>query len=216
MKRYLLLCLFAVLPGSAFAGDFGLDAHVSTLGLGAELNYSINSYFTARLDVNRYNYTYTGTKSQIDYNFDLHLKSYSGMLDWHPFAGTFRITGGYFSNSNEITAVAVPTGNYTINGHTYTAAEVGTLSGDISFNKTVPYLGFGWSTLGTESTGLGVNFDLGVLFQGSPVVKLSSTGPASGNAQYKADLAAEQTKLQGDVNSFKSYPVVSLGLMYRF
>jgi|SRR5882724_11794531 len=218
MKRVLLPCLLAalLLPGSASASDFGVEGHVSTLGLGAELNYTINSYFTARVDFNRYNYTYTGTKQQIDYDFNLHLKSYAGMLDWHPFAGTFRVTAGYFQNNNEITAVAVPTGTYTINGNTYTAAQVGTLSGDITFNKSVPYLGLGWSTLGTESTGLGVNFDVGVLFQGSPAVKLSSTGPASGNAQFKSDLAAEQTKLQGDVNSFKSYPVISLALMYRF
>ena len=217
MKRILLPCLLAtLLPTSAFASDFGLDAHASTLGLGAELNYSINSYFTARVDLNRYNYSYTGTKEQIDYNFDLHLKTYSAMLDWHPFAGIFRVTGGYFQNNNEITAVAVPTATYTINGHTYTSAQIATLYGDITFNKNVPYLGIGWSTLGTDSTGFGVNFDVGVLMQGSPKVQLSATGAGTHNTTFQNDLAAEQTKVQGDLNSYKSYPVVSLGLMYRF
>jgi len=217
MKRILLPCLLAtLLPTSAFASDFGLDAHASTLGLGAELNYSINSYFTARVDLNRYNYSYTGTKQQINYDFDLHLKSYSAMLDWHPFAGTFRVSAGYFSNKNDIGAVATPQGSYTINGTSYTAAQVGVLSGDITFNPTVPYLGIGWSTLGTESTGLGVEFDIGALFQGSPKVQLSATGAAASNAQFQSDLAAEQVKLQGDLNSFKTYPVISLGLAYRF
>lgn len=218
MKRFALIGVLALsaIPGAAFASDFGVDAHVSTLGLGGELNYSINSYFTARVDFNRYNYSYSGTKQQINYDFDLHLKSYSAMLDWHPFAGTFRVSAGYFSNKNDIAALATPQGSYTINGTSYTAAQVGVLSGAITFNASVPYLGIGWSTLGTESTGLGVEFDVGALFQGSPKVQLSATGAAASNAQFQSDLAAEQTKLQGDLNSFKTYPVVSLGLAYRF
>src|SRR5579859_2171264 len=218
MKRVLLSCLLAalLLPGSAFASDFGLDAHVSTLGLGGELNYSINSYFTARVDFDHYNYNYSGTKEQITYDFKLHLKSYSAMLDWHPFAGVFRVTGGYFQNNNEIIAVAVPQTTYTINGNTYNSSQVTTLTGDITFNKNVPYFGIGWSTLGTESTGLGVTFDVGVLMQGSPTVRLTATGSATTNTTFKNDLAAEQTKVQGDLNNYKSYPVISLGLMYRF
>ena len=72
------------------------------------------------------------------------------------------------------------------------------------------------STLGTSSTGLGIEFDIGALFQGSPTVKLNATGAAASNAQFKSDLAAEQVKLQGDLNSFKTYPVVSFGIAYRF
>lgn len=218
MKRIALLAMVAAfaLPGAAQASDFGLEAHASTLGIGGELNYSLNSYFTTRLDFNRYNYNYTGTKEQIDYNFDLHLKSYSLMLDWHPFAGMFRVTGGYFSNKNEIDAVAVPQGSYTINGHTYTAAQVATLYGTIGFNSSVPYFGIGWSTLGSTDTGLGVSLDLGVLMQGSPKVNLYATGSASTQPQFKSDLAAEQAKVQDDVNNYKTYPVVTLGISYRF
>ena len=218
MRRFssLLLLALLALPGSAWASDFGLDAHASTLGLGAEVNYTLNSYFTARGDYNRYNYNYTGTKEQIGYNFNLHLKSYALFLDWHPFAGTFRVTGGYFSNKNEILAVAVNQGSYTINGNTYTSSQVGTLSGDITFNKNVPYFGIGWTTLGTDSRGIGVSFDIGALFQGTPKVQLAATGTATTNSTFQSDLAAEQNKFQGDLNSFKTYPVVSFALVCRF
>lgn len=218
MKRIAFIGLLAALalPGVASASDFGLDAHASTLGFGAELNYTINSYFTTRVDFNRYNYSYTGTKEQIDYNFNLHLKSESLYLDWHPFAGIFRVTAGYFNNKNEILAAAVPQGSYTINGHTYTASQVVSLNGDIGFNSSVPYFGIGWSTLGTESTGLGVSLDLGVLMQGSPKVQLTATGAATKSSQFKSDLAAEQAKVQGDLNNYKTYPVIGLALTYRF
>ena len=218
MKRIAIVGLLAALalPGVASASDFGLDAHASTLGFGAELNYTINSYFTTRVDFNRYNYSYNGTKEQIAYNFNLHLKSESLYLDWHPFAGIFRVTAGYFDNKNEILAAAVPQGSYTINGHTYTASQVVSLTGDIGFNSSVPYFGIGWSTLGTDSTGLGVSLDLGVLMQGSPKVQLNATGAVTKTSQFKTDLAAEQTKVQGDLNSYKTYPVIGFALTYRF
>ena len=215
MKIYILLAALA-LPCMASASDFGIEGHGSTLGLGGELDYAVNSYFTARVQFNRYDYSYRGTKEQIDYDFDLHLKSYAAMLDWHPFAGTFRVTGGYFSNKNAIDAVAVPQGSYTINGHTYTAAQVLTLYGTIGFKPNVPYLGIGWTTLGPTDTGLGFTFDVGALFQGTPQANLYATGPITTQAQFQSDLRAEQAKLQDDVNSYKTYPVISLGITYRF
>jgi len=218
MKRIASLGMIAalLLPAASFASDVGVDGHAGTLGFGAELNYSFNSYVTGRLDFNRYNYSYSGTKEQVDYDFDLHLKSYGALVDLHPFAGSFRLTAGYFSNKNNIAAVAVPQGTYTINGHTYSASQVGTLFGAISFNSSAPYLGLGWTTVGTTSTGFGVEFDVGALLQGSPTVKLSATGAIASNAQFQSDLAAEQAKDQNDLNSFKTYPVVALGLVYRF
>ncbi|MGE5625568.1 MAG: hypothetical protein ACM3ZT_08480 [Bacillota bacterium] len=218
MKRIALLGLLGalVLPCQAFASDWGLDAHGGTLGFGAELNYTLNSYFTTRVDFNRYTYDYTGTKEQIAYDFQLHLKSEALYLDWHPFAGIFRVTAGYLNNKNEITAAAVPQASYTINGHTYTAAQVVTLNGDITFNSGAPYFGIGWSTVGSTSTGLGVSFDLGVLMQGSPKVQLTATGAATSSSQFKSDLAAEQGKVQNDVNNYKTYPVIAIGIVYRF
>ena len=215
MKKYFLLAALA-LPGVASASDWGIDGHGGTLGFGAELNYAVNSYFTARVQFNRYNYDYNATKEQVNYDLTLQLKSYAAMLDWHPFAGVFRVTGGVFSNKNNIAAVATPQGSYTVNGHTYTAAQLATLYGDISFKPTVPYLGIGWSTNGTTGTGLGFEFDVGALFQGSPKANLYATGPVTTQAQFQQDLAAEQAKLQDDVSSFKTYPVVSLGITYRF
>ena len=218
MKRLALLGMLAAfaLPGAAYASDFGVDAHASTLGFGGELNYSINSFLTARVDFNRYNHTYNTSKEQINYDFNLHLKTAGVLLDLHPFAGSFRITAGYFNNKNDILAVATPQSSYTINGNTYSNTQVSSLSGEISFKSGVPYVGFGWSTLGTTSTGLGVEFDVGALLQGSPTVQLNATGTATTNAQFQSDLAAEQSKFQNDLNSFKTYPVVSLGLAYRF
>lgn len=80
----------------------------------------------------------------------------------------------------------------------------------------MPYFGIGWNTNVTTDTGMGFEFDLGTLFQGTPAVKLTATGAITINSQFQSDLAAEEVKLQGDLNSFKTYPVIGVGLTCRF
>ena len=55
--------------------------------------------------------------------------------------------------------------------------------------------------------------DLGVAFTDSPDVKLSATGAAAG---LTADLAKERNEIEDDLEPFKFYPVISLGIYYRF
>lgn len=218
MKRLALLGLLTALalPGAAEASDFGIDLHAGTLGLGAELNYTVNSFITARLDYNGYNYSHNTNYQQVNYDANLHLKSYGLLLDLHPFAGTFRLSLGYFSNKNALGINATNQSSYTINGDTYSNTELTSLAGAISFKPHVAYFGLGWTTVGTTSTGLGIEFDVGALNQGTPGVKLSATGSVTTQPQFQSDLAQEQTKIQGDLNNFKTYPVIALGLVYRF
>jgi hypothetical protein len=50
---------------------------------------------------------------------------------------------------------------------------------------------------------------------GKPRILLTATGAAS-NAQLQNDLNAEIADAQQDANKLPGYPVLSLGLMYRF
>jgi hypothetical protein len=199
------------------AGGPGFGIHASTLGYGAEFNFTANPYLVVRFDYNYYNdYSYTTTKDQIKYDAHLHLENYGGALDWHPFAGSFLVSLGVFKDNNHIEAVAVPQQTYTIDGHTFTASEVGILNGHITFNTWAPYLGIGWNSLGSTAKGVGVELGLGVFYQGSPSVALRPSGPITqvpGLGQATLD---EQQRLDDQWNSYKYYPVVNLGLVFRF
>ena len=111
-------------------------------------------------------------------------------------------------------------GEYDIGGETYSGAEVGTLYSDVGLGESNPvYIGLGWSkALGTS--GFGVGFDLGVVLQGSPTVRLSATGPITTNPataeEFERDLRAEEEDLQSELSDFETYPVISLGLTYQF
>lgn len=198
-------------------GGIGVSAHASTLGYGPELNFTLNPYLVLRFDYNYYNdYSYTTTKDQIKYDAHLHLNNYGAALDWHPFAGVFLVSLGVFKDNNYINAVAVPQQTYTIDGQTFTASEVGTLAGHITFNSWAPYFGFGLNTLGSTDKGVGLELGVGVFYQGSPSVALQAHGPITqvpGLGQATQD---EQQKLDDQWNSYKYYPVVNIGLVFRF
>lgn len=213
-KTCLALALFFPLGAAA---EIGLEAKASTLGLGAELHYGIGSILNLRLGLNNFTYDYNTTEDDIEYNFDLELKSTTLLLDFHPFAGNFRLTGGLVNNRNEFTGTAALANSYTIGGRTYTSDEVGTLTGRVFFDKdNVPYLGLGWSKNPGES-GLGFSFDIGVVLQGEPTATLTAEGGTLvSDPQFQDDLEREEQALQEDMDEFDTYPVASIGISYRF
>jgi hypothetical protein len=127
--------------------------------------------------------------------------------------GKFRISLGGLYNDNKLDLTGAPTGgNYVINGITYTAAQAGTVTGNVKFNKFAPYVGLGYGNALADS-GWGLSLDAGAIYQGMPKATLSATGAAAGLA---ANVAAEQIQLQNSVKNYKWWPVVSVGMDYRF
>ena len=55
-----------------------------------------------------------------------------------------------------------------------------------------------------------------VVFVGAPEVDLTATGPVASDPGFQQDLAEEEQKVSDDLEPFKYYPIVSLGLTYQF
>ncbi len=203
---------------AAYAGKTAVGVKMSSLGFGIEGQRAITETLGVRAGIDFFAYSFNGTTSNVDYDFEIELKNAPIILDWHPFINAFRMSMGILINGNDISAKANPTasGTFNINGVTYTGADVGTLKGKIDFNLIAPYLGFGWDTSFDKERGLGFTFELGAIYQGIPEADLSVTGPASNNAALVRDLAQEESDLQKDLNLFKLYPVISAGIIYRF
>src|SRR3990172_3123187 len=86
--------------GYAQSNSVGLKA--STLGIGLEAEKSFSDSIGGRIGVNYFPYNYSGKKDDIEYDFDFNLMSLAALLDWHPFKGSFRLSGGAIYNGNEI------------------------------------------------------------------------------------------------------------------
>jgi len=205
----LCLCGQAQAAEGVFAG-----ARVSTLGVGGEFGVDLNSHWTARALVNGYDWDYKTTNDDIRYNGKLNLASWGGQIDYRFVAdGPLYVTAGLYSNDNKIHATARPTSTTDIGGVPFTPEQIGTLTARGKFSDTAPYLGIGarWP-IGPMQ----ISLEAGAYFQGRAHVALTSDGTYAGDPAYQAALEKERRDLQNDVDDYKTYPVVALGLRYGF
>jgi hypothetical protein len=108
---------------------------------------------------------------------------------------------------------------FDIGGIEYGPDEVGTLRSTTSFESVAPYLGGGFDF--RFANRLGIALDFGVLWQGEPVVTLTSDGtlatdPGNDGDIFRSALETERQQLEDEVSDYKAYPVISLGFNFNF
>jgi hypothetical protein len=222
MKRIRTAAFAAALLGaSAGAQAAGVGLRAGTTGIGADVAFGVLPTLSARIGYSGMSFDTTIDETQIEYDGDVKLSNLNLLLDFTPLGPVpFRITGGFIFNDNKIDLRArTRNGTLTINGVVYPVEQLATVTGTMKpGNRAAPYLGIGYGNV----AGFGVNFyfDLGVMFQGTPEVRLSSTcNPPLTAAQcgrLAAAVTAEQARLQDEVSSFKYYPVANIGITIGF
>jgi hypothetical protein len=215
-KSALVLAVLALSPAMAMA-DTTVNGKISTLGLGAEAAFPVTQSIDARIGVNTFNYNFnksiaSGTATT-NYNGKLDLQSLQALADWHPMAGSFRVSGGLVYNNNKFNMTALPGAGSTfdVGGTARTISAGESVNASVDFNKVAPYLGIGWGRT-PKNSGLSFTSDFGILFQGSPKGNVT-TNVAGASA---ADIARANTDLNSSLKNFKMYPVVSIGIGYTF
>ena len=212
------------LPGAgigAAGGGSHLDAYIAgrvgTPGFGVEAAKLFGGHLAVRAGANFFNFSVSKTQSNIDFNAKLKIHSFSAVVDFFPGnRGSFHLTGGIMTNPATVTATGKPSATgFDINGVTYTAAQVGTLTGEAKYSGVLPYFGLGFGTPARNGGALKFLFDLGVAI-GKPKLSLVATNP-SNIPNLATDVEAQRVKTENDVQKYaKIYPVISLGLAYRF
>ena len=221
LKQIALLSC-ALLASTAASAQVGVTADLGSTGAGVHLVVPMESDLNGRFGVNAFNHDFSKTSSGVDYDVKGKLQSVDVLFDWYLRTGSnFRLTAGLVYNNNRFDAEgkADPLGKFSINGTTYTAADVGILSGRVSYRKAAPYLGIGWGNALAQDSRWHVNADLGAFYQGNANVQLASIGCATSQTVCKAlasDVAALRDSFGDDLNKYKFYPVLRASLSYRF
>jgi hypothetical protein len=197
----------------------GVTARVGTLGIGLDVAKSLSPQFDARLGFNFGNVGFNRTDSGIDYDSQLNLSSVQLFGDYYLFGGnSFRITSGLVAQNNRFSVTSKPSGNgtYTIDNQSFSASQVGNLTGEFKYaNAIAPYLGIGLGHATNE--GFGFNADLGVMFTGAPKVSLNASNPAFNNDPTTRGAIDNQIRrTENDLKGFNIYPVLSVGVSYGF
>ncbi|HEY3566447.1 MAG TPA: hypothetical protein VGP73_00840 [Thermoanaerobaculia bacterium] len=207
-------------------GQVALGGKAGSLGLGLELTVGLSPQWNARIGANGFNYTDDRRKAgHLEYDATAKLRTGTALLDWHPGGHGFRLSGGLVYNDTHIdgTSLVPASGNYVIGGIPVPVSLVGTLSGRIDFDRVVPYAGLGWGNAVGRDRKVGFFLDAGAIFQGKGKVKLTPNIPAgsplndpTARAALDILLREEENSIQKDVADYTVYPVVAIGLTYRF
>ena len=216
-------CVIAPLAGQepsqppTHHSDMSIAFRFGTLGLGLEAARLLTSHVSVRLGGSYFSYSVTHTESGINYAASLKLHDFAGLIDLYPGArGSLHLTTGIVTNPLTISATGqAAADSFMIHHKNYSSSQVGTLTADAKF-KAGPYLGLGFGTPANYGSALKFAFDLGVVL-GKPSVSLNATGTAcAAGTTCGNDLQAQQATTQHDLRKVKVYPVLLLGLAYRF
>jgi len=231
---WLLLVAALVFMFGSYVGatEVGVSAKVGTLGVGGDLSVGLSSSVNARLAVNWFGFEYDDfdlsdddedeagdeedeDEADIDkLTASLDLLTIGLLCDWHPWGSGIRLTAGAFLNNNKLSLSAVPGDTISLNDADY---EVQSLDGEVSFDKFSPYVGIGWGNAVDLAGRWSFSFDLGLMYHGEPSVDLSATAlDPTLQDTLNADLDVEQAELEEDVKAFVVYPVLAMGVSYRF
>lgn len=212
---------------------FVASIRLGTLGIGPELelhnkqshfgvradfdtfNFGIDNIYTAKVNVTAYDET-----QHIHTPLDANYKTMNGSLygDYYPWKTGFRVTSGLTFNRNVLSGSGSSRDGAVFGSHAYSASDLGTMKATVRQGLVNPYLGVGFST--EILPHLTFSGDAGMLFTGAVHSSLnwsgSSTLPASFAAEYNSKIGSVRSDFRSKTHSFEYYPVVMLGLGYRF
>jgi hypothetical protein len=204
-------------------GILSLGGRIGTPGLGLELAKSLTPRANLRGMVNLFRTSHSldadlasgDIESPVHFDGTVRLKTAGLLLDLYP-GPAFHVTGGLVYNRDVLDFDARPTQPVTVNDQTYTAEEIGVLTGSaVLGRKWAPYAGIGF---GNPLASKRVTFlvDVGVVFQGAPHVTLVSSKAEDAGLALDLSAAADQVNRDHlDKSYLKYYPVLSVGVGVR-
>lgn len=210
---FVVLILFALTGTSVQAQNVAGVVRGGSPGVGLDAVVQLSDHFNTRIGASFFQYGQTNTSSydtvEMEIDTNAQLFSISVLADYFPWTGkSFHLTGGLFYNGNSVDASAVALNEYTVGNLTFTPEEIGSMDAEVSFAPISPYLGLGFGNPILPGKRLGMTFDIGVLYHHKPSVSMNGSGLIGPTAD-------EAPKLEADLESFRFFPVVSLGLAFR-
>ncbi len=212
-----ILLLLTATPGLSDPGGLALSVKAGTLGAGLEGTAGLLPRINFRAAANTFRLNFDTSSRDNEYRMKTRLLSFPVIADWHPFkTSALRVSGGMVLNYNKADFRGNTRDGITIGSNTYTADQVGKLTGKVDFNKIAPYAGIGWGNPLGKNGRWSLSCDVGVVFQGKARVDMFASGPIASDPNFQADLEREKRNLKERLEDYRYYPVIALGINYRF
>jgi hypothetical protein len=221
--KLLTVALFAALIVSPACAttlpEVAVGPVISTTGLGFE---AATPLLAQRLNLNigatLFGFNDTVTVNGMPFYGKARLGAVPIFLSYYPFGGWFNLQAGIYLNDNNVSLMArAPVdGTIRIFHQTFTAAQLGIVTGSTHYAPVAPYVGIGF---GQPFRGSRLSFtgSLGVMFQGSSNLRLQASNPAVLLIPgVPAAIAKDENTINHDARIAQYFPVVNVGIVYRF
>jgi hypothetical protein len=194
-----------------------VQLNVSTEGIGGTLTTAIiPGALNINLGVSRFNYGAHFSADGTRFKGDATLGAVPITLSYYPLGGGLSLSAGLIFNQNSVKVSGQPEdGTFTINHVTYTAAQVDHLDGKTHFNAVAPYIGIGWGNPVSAGSPWDFVVNAGAMYEGNTSVSLSASGVGA-NPAIARDVKETQDEVNNKLNFLNWWPVVSMGVSYRF
>ena len=215
-------------PLSKLAIGFKAD----TLGAGVEAATPLSRNFNLRGGVNLFSFGYFFDIDNVDYNSQMHLRSGQMNLDWFPKHGGFHISPGvlYFKSSLAAISSVQPGRYFELGDQGFLNSVDDPVNGNATVvfpRKFAPMLTIGFGNLIPRSgRHLSFPIEFGAAYTGAARINVTLDGTAciinqgcfsfASSPDAQKGLKQEISKLNEDLKRFSVYPIVSMGVAYRF
>jgi hypothetical protein len=213
-----------------------IGANIGTYGPGIEAVTTLSRKLNLRANASFFDYALSTSQNGINYNGTLNMRDARASVDFFPFGGGFRISGG-MAAFNKIdlgaNAVVMQGQSVTLNDTDYYSDPTDPMKGTGTFaysRRFAPTATFGWgNAIPRSGRHLAFPVEIGAAFTGAPTVNFNfagsacadptnpaTCGPVQSDPAFATNLAAQQKKIANDVAPFRVYPIINFGVSYRF
>ncbi|WP_089406532.1 hypothetical protein [Granulicella rosea] len=218
--------------------DLAAEIKFGSGGVGFDLATPLSQHLNLRGGASFFSYNANLVEDGLHIDGNLNFTNAALSLDYYPFHNGFRISPGItLYNDTSLNANLTVPGNqnYSLGNEDAISDPLDPIRGTATFHfghKVSPRLTAGWGNMiprkGDQRWS--VPFEVGVQFASTPKVRLNITGsgcqydtdPTDGSVSFdcgpvdQSDVQQEQQELQSDINGLRFFPVISIGLSYRF
>jgi hypothetical protein len=170
-------------------------------------------------------------ENNLNINGTIKFQNAATMVDFFPFHGRFRISGGatIYNNTGFTATLAAPLGQpFTLGGITYYSDPRNPIAGSGVFtfggNKVVPRATIGFGNMLPKKGHFRFETELGFQYISAPTVLYTFTGngcPAANSPESnctpisQTSITQEQINLQNDLKDLRFFPILSFGISYK-
>ena len=213
------LCVVALLACSAsvHASTLGVIPQAGLAGYGATVQWGFTPYLAITAGYTGADFSVRDVETDdATYDGDIRLRNPQVLLNWAPFGGHFRVSGGLVASDSGFDLVARE-----FNDPNATPVDNVNVKADYK-QSVAPILTIGWESP-IMNKGLGYHLSAGVIYAGKPGVSAtfnckSSGGLLSAEAEERACreyTEGEKREIEDELSKYQFLPVLQAGLIFR-